>query len=190
MTPGVTLKTDRLLLRPWRNSDLAPFAVLNADPIVAATLGNVLSRAESDALAARLQGAIELHGWGYWVAEHTASGEFAGFVGLAEYSLLTRPDEPPAAKPSVEIGWRLARGFWGQGLATEAARACFSFGFQDLRLPEIVAITAAINRRSRAVMERLGMEHEPICDFQHPRLAVDDPLRPHVFYRLAATTVG
>lgn len=180
------LQTERLLLRPWRTSDLAPFAALNADPQVAATLGSVLTAGASDELAQRLQAAIERNGWGYWALELRASGEFAGFTGLAEFLTADEEGVMACAEPRVEIGWRLARRYWGQGLVTEAARAALRFGFETLALPEIIAITAAINHRSMAVMTRLGMQRDHSADFLHRKLAAGDPLRPHVYYRLGA----
>jgi RimJ/RimL family protein N-acetyltransferase len=178
------LQTERLLLRPWRKSDLAPFAALNADSQVAATLGSVLTAEASDELAQRLQAAIERNGWGYWALEFRSSGEFAGFTGLAEFLSADEEGVMASAEPRVEIGWRLARHFWGQGLVTEAARAALQFGFETLALPEIIAITAAINHRSMAVMTRLGMQRDHRADFLHRRLPAGDPLRPHVYYRL------
>lgn len=180
------LQTERLLLRPWRTSDLVPFAALNADPEVAATLGGMLAARASDELARRLQAAIDRNGWGYWALELRASGEFAGFTGLAEFLTADAEGVMASAEPRVEIGWRLARRFWGKGLATEAARAALKFGFETLALPEIISITAAINHRSMAVMSRLGMQRDFGADFLHRKLPVGDPLRPHVYYRLGA----
>jgi RimJ/RimL family protein N-acetyltransferase len=102
---------------------------------------------------------------------------FIGFVGLAEPSF-----ESPFT-PAIEVGWRLARPYWGHGYATEGARAALAFGFDELDLEEIVSFTSAINERSRKVMERLGMWRDPAGDFLHPLLA-PGPLRPHVLYRL------
>jgi RimJ/RimL family protein N-acetyltransferase len=180
------LQTERLLLRPWRTRDLAPFAALNADPEVSATLGGVLTATASEQLATRLQAAIERNGWGYWALEFRASGEFAGFTGLAEFLSADEEGVMACAEPRVEIGWRLARRYWGQGLVTEAARAALRFAFETLALPEIISITAAINHRSMAVMTRLGMQRDHSADFLHRKLPAGDPLRPHVYYRLGA----
>ena len=182
------LLTERLLLRPWRASDRAPFAALNADPEVTAILGGGLTAPASEQLAARLQAAIERNGWGYWAVELRASGEFLGFTGLAQFLSADEEGVMPSAAPRVEIGWRLARRYWGQGLVTEAARAALQFGFETLALPEIISITAAINHRSMAVMTRLGMQRDHSADFLHRKLPVGDPLRPHVYYRLGAAS--
>jgi ribosomal-protein-alanine N-acetyltransferase len=181
MTASVpTLTTGRLLLRPWRDDDLAPFAVLNADPRVMEFFPAVLSRAESDARAARIRLHMEAHRFGLWAVEVSGGAPFIGFVGLQTAS----PSLPFA--PAVEVGWRLAREHWGCGYATEAARAAVEFGFGVLGLEEIVSFTAARNRPSRAVMERLGMTHSPADVFEHPLIPPGHVLRRHVLYRLAA----
>ncbi|GAB2810870.1 GNAT family N-acetyltransferase [Streptomyces daliensis] len=178
--PQAGLRTPRLLLRPWRPDDLAPFAELNADPEVTAHFPAPLDRAASDALAARVAGLIEEQGWGLWAVEVVATGAFVGFTGLS------RPAFEASFTPAVEVGWRLARSAWGHGYATEAATAALDFAFDGLGLTEVVSFTAADNRRSVAVMERLGMTHDPRGTFDHPRLPADDPLRRHVLYRVTA----
>jgi RimJ/RimL family protein N-acetyltransferase len=176
------LTTDRLLLREWREEDRPPFAELNADPQVAEFLGQPMDRAASDALVDRIVGHWATDGHGLWAVERVEDGRFLGFTGLAAPSFET------AFTPCVEVGWRFAAAAWGRGYATEAARAALQFGFDDVDLDEIVSFTTAANVRSRAVMERLGMTRDPADDFDHPRLAADDPLRPHVLYRLRRET--
>ncbi len=137
-----------------------------------------LSRAESDELAAWIQRGFERDGFGLWALELAPESDFIGFTGLQR----VREDMPFA--PAIEVGWRLAAGFWGRGLASEAARAALAEGFQAHGLEEIVAYTYAGNVRSRAVMERLGMSRDPAEDFAHPALAREHPLSEHVLYRL------
>lgn len=175
-----TLETARLILRPWRTSDYAPFAALNCDPRVTATLAGNLTRAESDAFADRIASHIAEHGWGLWAIEVKDGAPFIGYAGLS------RPRFAAHFTPCVEIGWRLAYAHWGHGYATEAARAVLAFGFDALRLSEIVSFTTVSNVRSRAVMDRIGLAHDPAGDFDHPSLAADHPLRPHVLYRVKA----
>jgi RimJ/RimL family protein N-acetyltransferase len=177
---GPELRTARLLLRRWRDDDRAPFAALNADPEVTEHLGGTMSRARSDALVDQIEVVFERRGFGMWAVEVTGTGDLAGFVGLSVPSF-----EAPFM-PAVEIGWRLARTHWGHGYATEAARAAvaFAFGFDEAGLDEIVAFTVPANVRSRRVMERLGMAHDPADDFDHPALPAPHPLRRHVLYRL------
>ncbi len=178
LTPPLAFDTERLRLRPWRASDAAPFATLNADPEVMAFFPAMLRRAESDAMLSRLQAQIMARGWGFWAAERRDTGEFIGFVGLQV------PLAPLPFSPCVEIGWRLARAHWGKGYATEAARAALRVGFERLALREIVSFTAVVNLRSRAVMERLGMQAAAET-FEHPSVPEGSPLRTHCLYRLA-----
>jgi RimJ/RimL family protein N-acetyltransferase len=137
-----------------------------------------LSRAQSDELIEAIEAGFEVNGFGLWALELRESGEFIGFTGLAV------PAFEAHFTPAVEVGWRLARSAWGNGYATEAARAALAFGFEEAGLDEIVSFTTAGNRRSLAVMERLGMSHDPADDFDHPGLPAGHPQRPHVLCRL------
>jgi RimJ/RimL family protein N-acetyltransferase len=172
------IETERLVLRRWRHADKEPFAALNADPAVMEHFPAVLTRAESDALADRIDGGIADRGFGLWAVE--AGGTFIGFTGLSV------PRFTAAFTPCVEVGWRLARHAWGYGYATEAATAALDHGFARLGLTEIVSFTAVPNLRSRAVMRRLGMSHDPAEDFDHPAVPEGSPLRRHGLYRIAA----
>ena len=173
------MTTARLRLRPWRRADLAAFAAINADPVVMEHFPSVLERASSDALAERIGGHFDRHGYGLWAVELPDVAPFIGFIGLA----IPRFTAP--FTPCVEVGWRLARRYWGQGYATEGARAAVAFGFAEAGLEEIVSFTVPANRRSLAVMERLGMTSEAREDFDHPVLPAGHPLRRHRLYRLA-----
>jgi RimJ/RimL family protein N-acetyltransferase len=175
--PSEQIRTARLLLRRWRSSDLEPFARLNADPRVLEFLPAALTRAESDELASKIEGHFQEHGFGMWALEIPDEAEFAGFVGLAQATFTAR------FTPCVEIGWRLAAEHWGRGFATEAAQASLRFGFDRLGLSEILSWTVPDNRRSRRVMEKLGMSRDPADDFDHPRLPEGHRLRRHVLYR-------
>jgi RimJ/RimL family protein N-acetyltransferase len=168
------------VLRQWREDDAEPFAAMNADPEVMRYFPALLTREESDALMEQQALLLELRGWGLWAVEVAGGSPFIGFVGLAE------PQFDAHFTPCVEVGWRLAREHWGRGYATEAARAAVELGFGELGLDEIVSLTTPANTRSRRVMERLGMTHDPADDFEHPRLPVGHPIRPHVLYRLAS----
>lgn len=170
--------TERLRLRPWREADLAPFAAINADPVVMEHFPSVLERASSDAMAERIGGHFDRHGYGLWAVEVPDVAAFIGFIGLAI------PRFTASFTPCVEVGWRLARRYWGLGYATEGARAAVAFGFAEAGLEEIVSFTVPANRRSLAVMERLGMTSEAREDFDHPVLPAGHPLRRHRLYRL------
>lgn len=172
------LRTGRLLLRGWEASDLTHFAALNADARVMELLLGPLSRSESDALAQRMQARFEEQGFGWWVVEAPGRAKFLGMVGISA------PRFSAPFTPCVEIGWRFAAEHWGQGHATEAARAVLRFGFEDAGLKEIVAFTVPHNRRSRAVMERLGMTRREDEDFDHPLVPPGHALARHVLYRL------
>ena len=139
----------------------------------------LLTREESDAFADRIEAHFDAHGFGLWAAELRATAEFVGYIGLA----IPRFEAP--FTPCVEIGWRLAAAYWGRGLATEGASAVVRLAFEDLKLPELVSFTVPANTRSRRVMERIGMSHDPRDDFDHPSLPAGHPLRRHVLYRLA-----
>ncbi|HTO52861.1 MAG TPA: GNAT family N-acetyltransferase [Myxococcota bacterium] len=180
MTALLELRSERLRLRAWRDSDLAPFAALNADPRVMEFFPATLSRAESDAFAARIQDGFARRGWGLWAVEAPGVSPFLGFVGLAE------PAAQLPVAPCVEIGWRLAADQWGKGYASEAARVALRAGFERIGLDEIVSFTSEINLRSRAVMERIGLRFAGER-FLHPSLPEGSRLRTHVVYRLRST---
>jgi RimJ/RimL family protein N-acetyltransferase len=173
--PAIT--TARLLLRPFGPSDLAPFAALNAHPLVVESLGSSRTRAESDAMVTYFNDELAREGWGLWAIELVESETFVGMAGLHRVS----PHYPPA--PAVEIAWRLDPAHWGHGYATEAAAASLSYGFEVGHLEEIVAFTTTLNLRSQAVMQRIGMVRDAAADFDHPAMPEDSPLRRHVLYR-------
>lgn len=174
------ITTERLLLRPWRPSDRAPFAALNADPRVMECFPRPLTTAESDAMVDRIEAHFAEKGFGLWAVEVPGVAAFIGFIGLST------PRFTAHFTPCVEIGWRLAHTHWGHGYATEGAKAALAYGFQTLKLPEIVAMTAVTNQRSRRVMEKLGMTHNSADDFDHPLLPAGHPITPHVLYRASA----
>ena len=179
MAPRVHIVTSRLALREWTDADAEPFAALNADPRVMEFFPSALTRTESDAQMAAIRGFIRDHGYGLYAAEEKATGRFTGFIGLWP------PSFEAHFTPAVEIGWRLARESWGQGYATEGARAVVDHAFGLLGLDALVSFTAEWNRPSRRVMEKIGMTHDPAEDFLHPRLPPDHKLSRHVLYRLS-----
>lgn len=176
MTP--TLSSERLILRPWRDDDLDALAALCADPEVMAHFPSVLDRAGSATLLGKLMAHQAEHGFGFWCLERRADGAVIGFAGLARVGFAA-----PFA-PAVEIGWRLARSYWGQGYALEAAQRSLQFAFEDLQLNEVVSFTVPANRNSWGLMQRLGMRRDPVGDFEHPGLPQGHPLRSHLLYRL------
>ena len=172
------LTTDRLLLRQWRDSDREPFAALNADPAVMEHFPALQTREQSDALIDRNIPEFDGRGWGLWALEVKDTGEFIGFTGL------NVPTFEAPFLPGVEIGWRLAKGAWGNGYATEAARAALAYAFGPAGLNEIVSFTATTNLPSQRVMQRIGMVHDEAGDFDHPRVEDGHRLQRHVLYRI------
>jgi ribosomal-protein-alanine N-acetyltransferase len=177
MTLPSELRTERLCLRRWLPEDRPEFARLNADPRVVEFLPQPLSRDESDSLADRIEAHFQQHGFGLWAVEIAGVAPLAGFIGLS----IPRFEAP--FTPCVEIGWRLAAEHWNRGYASEGARAALEFGLGPLGLPEIVSFTVPDNTRSRRVMEKIGMQHSPADDFDHPVLPEGHRLRRHVLYR-------
>ncbi len=181
---GLPIETERLILRPWRESDLVPFAALNADPEVMEFFPDTLSRADSDALALRVRERIETEGLGFFAVEVKGGPGFIGMVG---------PSVPPYGAqlpcgPCTEIGWRLSRAAWGKGYASEAASASLDFAFATLGRDEVVSFTAVQNERSQAVMRRIGMTRDENGDFDHPLLPAGHRLLRHVLYRIPRRT--
>ncbi|MGW7681936.1 GNAT family N-acetyltransferase [Kribbella sp. NPDC054772] len=173
------LTTDRLLLRQWRDADRDPFAALNADPAVMEHFPALQTREQSDGLIDRNIAALDERGWGLWAIEVRDTGVFIGFTGL------NLPTFEAHFLPAVEIGWRLAKGAWGNGYATEAARAALAVGFGPAGLDEIVSFTTTTNLPSQRVMQRIGMVHDEAGDFDHPRIEQGHRLQRHVLYRIS-----
>lgn len=177
------IRTERLLLRRWRDDDRPPFAAMNQDPAVMEHFPGLTSPEDSNAFVDRIEAHFDAHGWGLWAIEVPGIAPFVGFTGLW-------PADSVFGEPTVEIGWRLARDHWGHGYVTEAAQAALRFGFAELGLEEIVSFTVPQNERSLRVMERIGLIHDPSRDFDHPRV---NPVRyphlvRHVLYRLDRET--
>jgi len=173
----IELNTERLILRQWREDDLPGFAVINADPKVMEFYPDLLSTQESNAAAGKFSRLISENGWGFWAVETISERQFIGLVGLH------KPTYNLPFGPCVEIGWRVGSTYWGKGYATEAARACLDFAFDQLDLAEVFAFTSVGNRKSRAVMERLCMVNLQ-ANFDHPTIPHNSPLREHVVYKI------
>jgi RimJ/RimL family protein N-acetyltransferase len=170
------IRTARLILRPWRKSDLSPFAEQNSDPAAMQCLGGVLTREESDTYVERAERHLSETGFCPWAVETPGVCPLIGAVGLKRIVF------EASFTPAVEVAWRLHRSYWGRGYATEAARAAIEDGFLRVGLQEIVAITALLNIASIRVMERLGMVRS--IEFDYPNRLEGSPLRRHILYRL------
>jgi RimJ/RimL family protein N-acetyltransferase len=176
--PVHELRTERLVLRQWRDDDRDPWAAMNADPDVMRHFPSTLSREEADHWFQFNRDRLEERGWGLWAVEVEGGAPFVGFIGLNAPGF----DVPGHAPDCVEVGWRLAAEHWGRGYAPEGARAALGFAFDVLGLDEVVSFTAVGNAKSRRVMEKLGLELER--EFDHPRLPEGHPIRRHVLYRI------
>lgn len=172
------IETERLLLRPWKDSDLVPYAALNADPRVREFFPSLLTREQSDQQACDFSEFLISHGWGVWAVALLQNSEFIGFIGLDPVSF-TAP-----FTPAIEIGWRLAYAHWGHGYAVEGAKAVLKYAFETIKLEEVVSMTARGNLRSQRVMHKIGLTYDPKDDFYHPNLSEGHPLRDHVLYRI------
>ena len=172
MTGALELRTPRLRLRHWREDDRAAFHALNSDPAVMATIGPLMSRAESDAFMNRIEQRFSEQPFGLWCVD--LQGEAIGFTGLSV----------PWFRDGVEVGWRIRSQHWGNGYAPEAAKECLRYAFQDLALAEVISFTAATNVKSRRVMEKIGLVRDYAADFEHPGVPAGSPLGPHVLYRI------
>lgn len=179
-TPSSTLiiPTTRLILRQWKEEDVEPFAILNADPRVMEYFPSVKSFEESVKEYEMILAHFKKYGYGWWAVSEIDKVNFIGFIGLRYI------DFPSSFTPAVEIGWRLAYNYWKKGYATEGARAALEYGFKTLKLSEIISFTSTSNIRSQAVMKRIGMHHYPKDDFDNPKLPEGHPLRRHALYRL------
>ncbi|BCE02274.1 GNAT family N-acetyltransferase [Marinicellulosiphila megalodicopiae] len=173
------LKTKRLLLRQWKQSDLKTFASINADPDVMEFYPDIQSEQQSNEMAKYFQNLIEINGWGFWAVERLSDQQFIGFVGLHE------PIFDLPVTPCVEIGWRLAKNAWGKGFATEAAKACLEFAFNELNLQNVYSFTSVGNKASISVMQKIGMTNMN-ANFDHPIIPKGHKLSEHVIYKLNA----
>ena len=176
--PAPTLKTERLILRQWKQEDLPLFAKMNGDGRVMEFFPSVLSEKESNSLAEKIQHELQEKNYGLWAVEVIDGPSFIGFVGL-HYQDFTAP-----FTPCIEIGWRLGYEYQGKGYAFEAAKKVIQYAFNTLKLKEIVSFTTPNNKRSWGLMEKLGMNHNPADDFHHTKLPKDHPLGFHILYRL------
>jgi RimJ/RimL family protein N-acetyltransferase len=170
-----SIRTERLLMRRWRDADRRPFAAMNADPEVMRYFPAMLDRVASDAYLDRMEALFERQGFGLWALEEAEGGRFLGFTGL---------NPMPAGVPGaggMEVGWRLARHAWHHGYATEAGTAALGVAFRGAGLAEVWSMTAVPNEPSQAVMRRLGMTLH--THFEHPRIEPGHPLRRHVLFR-------
>ncbi len=176
--PVPTIETPRLLLRGWQDADIDPFVEMNADRRVMEFFPSTHDRARAETMAAQRRMFLERNGYGWWVIEVKETRNFAGTICIDDIHY-----EVPFTPPR-EVGWQLPFDSWGHGYTTEGAKAALDFAFEELEWDEVVAITAAVNKRSQRVMQRLGMIRDTAGDFDHPRVEQGHQLRRHVLYRI------
>lgn len=172
----IYIETPRLRLRDWKEADFEPFSRMNADEEVMKFFPKTLSKEESDAFAKAIISEIKEFGFGLYAVETKETNEFIGFIGFH------RATFEADFTPCIEIGWRLKKEVWGRGHATEGAKACLQYGFEELDFGEIFSFTAAINEPSKHVMRKIGLQF--VKKFDHPRVDQDSPLLQHVLYRI------
>jgi RimJ/RimL family protein N-acetyltransferase len=172
------LRTRRLILRRWKESDLLPFARMNADQRVMEFMLGKMTKEETRQSIEGVKKHFDAHGFGRWAVEIDDSGKFIGFVGISI------PPYTLPFSPCVEVAWRICPEEWGRGYAPEAAKEALRDGFERVGLEEIVSFTTLTNLKSRRVMEKLGMQHCPDQNFDHPMVPEGHSLRRHVLYRM------
>ncbi|MCH9763573.1 MAG: GNAT family N-acetyltransferase [Gammaproteobacteria bacterium] len=175
------IETERLILRTWCDDDLEPMFRINQDPKVMEYFSALGSKEETQNHINRICKHQDEHGYSLYVVELKSTHKMIGFIGLlhrikAEFNV--------PFNPSIAIGWRLSLKHWGKGFATEGASAVLDYAFCVLGLPEIVSFTVTENKKSRRVMEKIGLTYNPDDDFDHPKAPDDSPLKQHVLYRI------
>ena len=171
------IETERLALRPWREGDADDFMRVTNTPAVMEYLGGVQEREYFVGAAERSQAYHAAHGHCFWIVERRSDRAMLGFCGLKTLGIGPAADD-------IEIGWRLREDAWGKGYAREAAEASLAWGWANLDVDRIVAITVPANVRSWGLMERLGMRRLHELDFAHPAFAPDHPLNRHITYAI------
>ncbi len=174
--PEIFIETPRLLLRQWHINDIPVYCALNLDPVVMEFFPSVTGETASREHAEKIQKMISQKGYGLFAVERKDSGSFIGFTGLSH------PSFKAPFTPCTEIGWRLAKEHWGNGFATEAAKAVLQFAFNKLNFTEILSFTATLNKRSENIMQKTGMQKKE--NFLHPSLPNGHRLQEHVLYSI------
>jgi len=174
------IKTKRLIMRDWKQSDIPEFVRMNMDRDVRRYFPNVLSAGTSEKLAVEIQKDIEDRGFGLFAVERRDTGEFIGFTGMQ----VLEEDGPFRLEmlPGIEIGWRFSKRHWNQGFATEAARGVLKFAERHTDIKEIYALAAERNVPSINIMEKIGMEK--MDEFDHPLIIDGHSLKKHVIYHI------
>lgn len=180
MKNKIDIETERLLLRRWQEKDLETFIRMNQDDEVMRYFPNKRNASQTRELYEKIVQEFTEHGYGLYAAEEKDGGQFIGFIGFHHANM--------AADfcPCIEIGWRLDKQYWGKGYATEGAKACLKHGFGKLGFNKVYSFTSTLNIPSQRVMQKTGLKFEQY--FEHPEVAENHPLRPHVCYSIDKNT--
>lgn len=176
MNKKYIFKSERLGFRNWLNSDLNKLLEINSDKEVMEFFPKLPSLQETEDLIKRMQKQLEEKGFCYFAVDILATEEFIGFIGLSEKNFES------TFTPCIDIGWRLNKRFWNKGYATEGAKRCLEYSFNELKLEKVNAIAPAINIKSQHIMEKLGMKK--VLTFNHPMLNQEDRLNPCVLFEI------
>jgi RimJ/RimL family protein N-acetyltransferase len=174
--------SERLGFRNWIEADIAKMAAINADPQVMEFFAALQDLSQTTAFIERMQKQYSEKGFTYFASELLATGEFIGFIGLSV------PTFEADFTPCVDMGWRLDKRYWNKGYATEGAKRCLDYGLTVLQLDAIVAICPEVNKKSEAVMRKIGMKKK--FTFSHPLLSDNARLRKCVLYEITNDTEG
>ena len=170
----IYFETQRLIFRDWENQDLIEFREINKDSRVMNFFLKPLVEEETDRFYNIIQDEFKNYGYGLYAVETKFNKRFIGFIGFHWANFISD------FTPCVEIGWRLQFESWGNGYATEGAKACLKYGFETLKFKKIYSFTSKINLQSENVMKKIGLKN--IMEFDHPNIFEGNPLRRHVLY--------
>jgi len=169
-------KSKRLGFRNWVESDIPKMAAINANQKVMAHFPTLPDFKQTEDFIIRMQKQFLVKGFCYFAVDELNNNEFIGFIGISEQIFKSE------FTPCIDIGWRLSETKWGKGFATEGAKRCLDFAFNDIGLKKINAICPVINDKSERVMEKIGMSKK--STFKHPLLKEYKHLEKCVLYEI------
>lgn len=172
----IYFETKRLVFRDWNEQDLNEFRIMNKDTRVMEYFKKILNKEETDRFYNAIQDEFRNYGYGLYAVETRHNNDFIGFIGFHWANFNSQ------FTPCIEIGWRLKYEAWGNGFATEGAKACLKYGFDTLGFNKIYSFTSKINLPSENVMKKVGMVK--VMEFEHPNIMENNPLRKHVLYSI------
>ncbi len=169
-------KSERLGFRNWTNNDLKELTEINSDPEVMEHFPSTLSEKETENLMERLKKHYDEREYTYFATDILETSELIGFIGLAYQTYKTE------FSPATDIGWRLKKTAWGKGYATEGAKRCLEYAFNELKMNKIFSICTINNRKSENVMKKIGMTKKG--EFNHPELTNYPEYEKNIWYEI------